>query len=326
MLMNRSALLLLAKAARASRATVSSPPRVSSTRMPRRASIAALSWRAIDSTTFFSSVPEGPRAPFSVPPCPGSITIVRTPVDSGSERRCLERWRHRRRRSVVAGAGAVGWSVAVAAVRMSMRQAQLGALPLLGGAVARERRAEREFDGRRRHDAAGGQQRRRTDAAEVSVQCVGGEADQQFAALVDDRLRHGRSDHERDAGAVGQRFGPGGHRRHTQRPDHDQRRPATDVDARIGARRQRPLDQLDGQEPRGPLPHRRRRQADDTSFDRGESLGQRDDHGPGAQRDHEPAGAVLPQHEAEQATQVGRAARTRGRWPSESAVAASRTR
>ena len=209
--MNRSALLLLAKAARASRATVSSPPRVSSTRMPRRASMAALSWRAIDSTTFFSRVPDGPRAPFSVPPCPGSITIVRTPVDSGSERRC-----HRAVAWLAPGSGrrparSAPRRPAPAAPQDVDRQAQLGrprAARRRGSWQTARPSASSTVDGR--HDAAGGQQRRGTDAArEVGVQGVSGEADQQAAVLVDDRLRHGRRDHERDARAVGQRLGSG---------------------------------------------------------------------------------------------------------------------
>ena len=72
----------------------------------------------------------------------------------GQERRCLERWRDRtglgRRRR-----GRLGGGRRRRRRQDVDRQAQLGAFALLGGAVARKRRPEREFDGRGRHDAAG---------------------------------------------------------------------------------------------------------------------------------------------------------------------------
>ena len=50
---------------------------VSSTRMPRRPSMAPLTRRATASVTSFSTRAARPFTPMSSPPCPGSITIVR---------------------------------------------------------------------------------------------------------------------------------------------------------------------------------------------------------------------------------------------------------
>ena len=68
---------------RGSRATVRSSSeialsesRVRTTRQEKTAGIAAASRRAIWSVTSFSCRPPGPTAPVSVPPCPGSMTIV----------------------------------------------------------------------------------------------------------------------------------------------------------------------------------------------------------------------------------------------------------
>ena len=77
-LMNRSARLLLAMAARSSSVTVASPERVRTTRSPSRRWMAACSRNATPRVTSFSSVPSGPCVPASAPPCPGSMATART--------------------------------------------------------------------------------------------------------------------------------------------------------------------------------------------------------------------------------------------------------
>ena len=85
-LMKRSALLLFAIAVRSSIGTFRSSSRVSRTRMPRRASMAAFARRATASVRSFSFAPPAPCAPSSSPPWPG---IDRDRADA--ERRLAER-------------------------------------------------------------------------------------------------------------------------------------------------------------------------------------------------------------------------------------------
>ena len=74
----RSAPFALANAVRPASETYESPLRVRSTRSPgsTRRSRAATA-RAIASVIRFSSMPPGPEAPGSLPPCPGSSTTTR---------------------------------------------------------------------------------------------------------------------------------------------------------------------------------------------------------------------------------------------------------
>ena len=74
-LMNSAPRSALAVAARSSNVGFSSAWRVSTTRKPCRSSCACTA-RASDSVTSFSIIPLAPRAPGSVPPCPGSSTTM----------------------------------------------------------------------------------------------------------------------------------------------------------------------------------------------------------------------------------------------------------
>ncbi len=76
--MNRSPLFWFAIAVRVSSGRFASSLRVRTTRMPVCSSRASRS-RARASVSSFSWMPLGPMAPVSVPPWPGSITIVRMP-------------------------------------------------------------------------------------------------------------------------------------------------------------------------------------------------------------------------------------------------------
>ena len=248
--------------------------------MPSLASMAAFSCRAMDSTTFFSSVPDGPRAPCS------RAAVARVDHDRsnarglGQERRRFDRGRRRhdawcRRCGRLRGRGRRRRGEDVDG------EPQLVALALLGGAVTGKRRAERELDGRRRNDPRGrsrpatspcpARSASRASAANrisslpfslTTVCCTAGETTRTMRVP----LATG-SARAVTAGTL-------------ERAHDDQRGTAAYVDAGSGPGRQGALDELDRHQPRRSLPHRRSRQADDAALDRRESLRQRHHDGP----------------------------------------------
>ena len=219
-LMNTSALLLLATAARSSRPTVWSPSRVRITRTPSRPSIAAFSRRATLSVTSFSRAPR-PAAP---PPCAASPCVEAHATET-RPRRGLQQPRGRRRGR--------GWRRG----RGGGRRGRFGRLrnqvdddpsraPLarsIGGAKGSEPWSEIERDDDRRVGHAqglkdirdrGGRQRR--------VEHVGVEPNQQAVGFLRHRVR-GRGRHlERDPRQRILRLDARGDPRHPNVAGHDQ--------------------------------------------------------------------------------------------------------
>ena len=286
-LTKRSALLLLASAARSSRSTVASASRVRITRTPSRASSAALRRRATLRVTFFSSVPPGPWAPSSVPPCPASTTIVRMPPvgaeikERGRARgrrahRRRWRWCPRRRRG---GLGddidddAAGTAVA-RQIRCAVRAEARPEVDDDAGAVAGANRLNEIW---------------RRERGQHRIEGIGLELDDKAIAVLRDRMRRLRRDVKDEPHHRAERFDAAADPRYADVSRDDEPRHLAQVERRSERRRQRARHEIHGDEPGAAIAYRRRWQRNQSTGNRGQALARRQDYGLGTRRDGQAA-------------------------------------
>ena len=257
--------------------------------------------RATLSVTCFSSVPDGPLAPSSVPPCPASMTIAR----SAPEGREVDEWRALRRgrnRSETAAAR----SVVCATMSMTSRD---GAS--IRGCIGRPERGEPwpEIDRDRGravarpdvdHEIGRGRRRQR------GIEHVGFEAHRQSRAFLDDGVRRGRRDVE---ASVCARL-PSGSMRPTTRgarmsPTRISPRRFAKIEVASERRCQCARHEVDRHVPSPSLAHRRGWKRDQSAIERCQALALRERDRLRACGDRQSAGGgVFADDDAEQPCQV----------------------
>ncbi len=150
-----------------------SSSRVSTTRMPNRASIAPLTRRATASTRSFSFVPPAPFTPSSSPPWPGSMAMTRKPRPPGR----APTGRAAERRVLAPAPAAARQAASVCAgIKSMVRRVEL-VERLGGGAEAAEPRTEIDGEGHRFDEADRLHQRLRLKRRDREVERVGLELD-----------------------------------------------------------------------------------------------------------------------------------------------------